>query len=154
MHLALCLEPSNEVRPSPEPSLKEIEEAPQPTSTGLTSPSVGEGNSVIPQKKTYYAIDEDYEEILKSHLEGKANPFEGRFRAAATLAPRGKLTQCYIKRDKDFLGGHSSYFLFLEDFNGQRPQFILAARKRKSTKQSNFVISTDKEDLNRDSKSW
>ena len=101
-----------------------------------------------------YAIDKDYEDTLKSHLEDKANPYEGRFRAAATLAPRGKLTQSYIKRDKDFLGGHPSYFMFLEDFNGQRRQFILGAKKRQKTKQSNFVISTDKKELNRDSKSW
>ena len=70
--------------------------------------------SIVSQKRTVYSTvataSKKYEEEFKaSKAPGyKENPqedsHEGRLRAATTIAPRGTLTECYIRRVKDFLG--------------------------------------------------
>lgn len=61
-------------------------------------------------------------------------------------APSQGLIRCYITRSKNLLGTHCSFELYLE--NGH--VFLLAARRRKKSKVSSYVISQDLEDLKRD----
>ena len=58
------------------------------------------------------------------------------------------MVQCYIQRRKTGLGRlFPTYEIYLKDGD----QFLLAARKRKKNKSSNYLISLDKEDLARQS---
>jgi hypothetical protein len=60
----------------------------------------------------------------------------------------GAMVQCYIQRRKTGLGRlFPTYEIYLKDGD----QFLLAARKRKKNKSSNYLISLDKEDLARQS---
>jgi len=56
--------------------------------------------------------------------------------------------QCKVYREKSGLDRiYPHYTLVLEDSNA----FLLAARKRKKSKSSNYLVSLDKNDLSRDS---
>jgi len=62
--------------------------------------------------------------------------------------PQGAMVQCYIQRRKNGLARlFPTYEIYLKDGD----QFLLAARKRKKNKSSNYLISLDKEDLARQS---
>lgn len=61
-------------------------------------------------------------------------------------APSGCLVRCYVRHVKSLLGTSSCFQLFLE--NGS--VFLMAARRRKKSKTSSYVISQDGEDLKRD----
>merc|ERR1719191_843409 len=62
--------------------------------------------------------------------------------------PQGAMVQCYIQRRKTGLGRlFPTYEIYLKEGD----QFLLAARKRKKNKSSNYLISLDKEDLARQS---
>merc|ERR1719482_2230133 len=62
--------------------------------------------------------------------------------------PAGAMVQCYIQRRKTGLGRlFPTYEIYLKDGD----QFLLAARKRKKNKSSNYLISLDKDDLARQS---
>lgn len=62
--------------------------------------------------------------------------------------PRGKTMQCYIKRVKAGIKRmFPTYCLFLNEGD----KFVLAARKRKKNKTSNYLISLDDDDLARKS---
>lgn len=61
--------------------------------------------------------------------------------------PKTGPVMCYIVRDKGSAKMYPKYNLFLED--GKR--FLLAARKRKKQTTSNYLVSLDYDDLNRDS---
>eukprot|EP00195_Chlamydomonas_chlamydogama_P011442 CAMPEP_0202901248 /NCGR_PEP_ID=MMETSP1392-20130828/14147_1 /ASSEMBLY_ACC=CAM_ASM_000868 /TAXON_ID=225041 /ORGANISM="Chlamydomonas chlamydogama, Strain SAG 11-48b" /LENGTH=473 /DNA_ID=CAMNT_0049587785 /DNA_START=24 /DNA_END=1445 /DNA_ORIENTATION=+ len=61
-------------------------------------------------------------------------------------APSEGLVRCYVKRVKNFFGTHCSFQMHLD--NGD--VFLLAARRRKKSKVSSYVISQDLEDLKRD----
>ncbi|XP_013073086.1 tubby-related protein 3-like isoform X1 [Biomphalaria glabrata] len=65
-------------------------------------------------------------------------------------APQGVTMKCRITRDKKGVDRniYPTYFLHLEQDNG-RKIFILAGRKRKRSKTSNYLISTDPTDLAR-----
>eukprot|EP00667_Euglena_gracilis_P012900 EG_transcript_13271 len=60
--------------------------------------------------------------------------------------PKVGMIQCYIQREKHPLYGYK-YNLILEDSD----LFLLSSVKRKHNKTSNYLISLDKDDLNRDS---
>uniref|UniRef100_A0A8C5ZBQ3 Tubby-like protein n=1 Tax=Marmota marmota marmota TaxID=9994 RepID=A0A8C5ZBQ3_MARMA len=70
-------------------------------------------------------------------------------------AQRGHMVQCCISRDKHGVdkGLFPIYFLYLEVEDG-RKHFLLAGRKRKRSKTSNYLISLDPEDLSRDGDSF
>ena len=58
------------------------------------------------------------------------------------------MVQCYIQRRKNGLARlFPTYEIYLKDGD----QFLLAARKRKKNKSSNYLISLDKDDLARQS---
>jgi hypothetical protein len=73
-----------------------------------------------------------------------------RSEAVHHAGPSCGLVRCYIKRvDKGFLGSQRTYRLYLDSGN----VFLLAARRRKKSQTSDFVISLDLEDLKKDSDS-
>ncbi|XP_062577546.1 tubby protein homolog [Saccostrea cucullata] len=69
-------------------------------------------------------------------------------------APQGHVMECKIIRDKKANGRSSpTYFLLLEKADGKEV-FLLAGRKRKKSKTSNYLISTDPTDLSRGGKAY
>jgi len=65
--------------------------------------------------------------------------------------PQGAMVQCYIQRKKTGLARlYPTYEVYLKD--GE--QFLLAARRRKKQKQSNYKVSLDKDDLSRHSSNY
>ncbi|KAG8567868.1 hypothetical protein GDO81_013810 [Engystomops pustulosus] len=65
-------------------------------------------------------------------------------------APRSIMFQCRITRDKKGVdrGLYPTYYLHLERDDGKR-LFLMAGRKRKKSKTSNYLISVDPTDLSR-----
>ncbi|XP_069462201.1 tubby protein-like isoform X2 [Ambystoma mexicanum] len=70
-------------------------------------------------------------------------------------APEGVTMQCRITRDKKGVdkGIFPTYYLYLEKDDG-RKDFLMAGRKRKKSKTSNYLISVDPSDLSRDGNSF
>ncbi|XP_033740954.1 tubby-related protein 3-like isoform X4 [Pecten maximus] len=65
-------------------------------------------------------------------------------------APQGQTVKCRITRDKKGVdrGIYPTYYLHVEREDGKKI-FLLAGRKRKKSKTSNYLISTDPTDLSR-----
>ncbi|XP_059238494.1 tubby-related protein 2 isoform X4 [Mustela nigripes] len=80
-------------------------------------------------------------------------PRLGEDMEAYVLRPalRGRTMQCRISRDKRGVdkGMFPFYYLYLDAAEGQK-HFLLAGRKRKRSKTSNYLISLDPTDLSRD----
>ncbi|ROL52693.1 Tubby-related protein 3 [Anabarilius grahami] len=70
-------------------------------------------------------------------------------------APRGVTVKCRISRDKKGMdrGLYPTYFMHLEREDGKKV-FLLAGRKRKKSKTSNYLISVDATDLSREGESF
>ncbi|TKS90541.1 Tubby-related protein 3 [Collichthys lucidus] len=70
-------------------------------------------------------------------------------------APRGVTVKCRITRDKKGMdrGLYPTYFMHMEREDGKR-LFLLAGRKRKKSKTSNYLISVDATDLSREGESF
>lgn len=70
-------------------------------------------------------------------------------------APQGTTIKCRITRDKKGVDRNlfPTYFLHLEKDDGKKI-FLLAGRKRKKSKTSNYLISTDPTDLSRTGESF
>ncbi|XP_056132253.1 tubby-related protein 3 isoform X4 [Lampris incognitus] len=70
-------------------------------------------------------------------------------------APRGVTVKCRITRDKKGMdrGLYPTYFMHMERDDGRRV-FLLAGRKRKKSKTSNYLISVDATDLSREGESF
>ncbi|XP_036764063.2 tubby-related protein 3 isoform X2 [Manis pentadactyla] len=74
---------------------------------------------------------------------------------AYSPAPRGITVRCRITRDKKGMdrGLFPTYYMHLEK-DENRKVFLLAGRKRKKSKTSNYLISTDPTDLSREGESY
>nr|KAF6439426.1 TUB bipartite transcription factor [Molossus molossus] len=70
-------------------------------------------------------------------------------------APQGVTIKCRITRDKKGMdrGMYPTYFLHLDREDGKKV-FLLAGRKRKKSKTSNYLISVDPTDLSRGGDSY
>uniref|UniRef100_H3CVG2 Tubby-like protein n=1 Tax=Tetraodon nigroviridis TaxID=99883 RepID=H3CVG2_TETNG len=70
-------------------------------------------------------------------------------------APQGVRVKCRITRDKKGMdrGMYPTYYLHLEKDDGKK-MFLLAGRKRKKSKTSNYLISIDPTDLSRGGESF
>nr|XP_057917675.1 tubby protein homolog [Doryrhamphus excisus] len=66
-------------------------------------------------------------------------------------APRDMTIQCRVTRDRRGMekGMYPTYYLHMEKNDGKRV-FLMAGRKRKKSKTSNYLISTDPTNLSRD----
>ncbi|XP_024623903.1 tubby-related protein 2 [Neophocaena asiaeorientalis asiaeorientalis] len=84
-------------------------------------------------------------------------PRLGEDMEAYVLRPalRGRTVQCRISRDKRGVdkGMFPFYYLYLEAADG-RKHFLLAGRKRKRSKTSNYLVSLDPTDLSRDGENF
>ncbi|XP_051544434.1 tubby-related protein 3-like [Myxocyprinus asiaticus] len=69
-------------------------------------------------------------------------------------APRGVTVKCCINRDKKGMdrGLYPTYFMHLQREDGK--VFLLAGRKRKKSKTSNYLITVDATDMSRESESF
>ncbi|XP_056373820.1 tubby-related protein 3 [Hyla sarda] len=74
---------------------------------------------------------------------------------AVRPAPRGVTIRCRISRDKKGMdrGLYPTYYMHLER-DDSRKVFLLAGRKRKKSKTSNYLISTDPTDMSREGGSF
>lgn len=116
--------------------------------------------------------EEEAQDILSSvmyiHEEADLSPSpSGEFSNPLTLkvdeieafvlkaAPPGSTIQCRITRDRKGMdkGIFPFYYLHLEMENGKK-RFLMAGRKRKKSKTSNYLISLDPIDLSRDGDSF
>ncbi|XP_028810356.1 tubby-related protein 3 isoform X2 [Denticeps clupeoides] len=70
-------------------------------------------------------------------------------------APRGVTVKCRITRDKKGMdrGLYPTYFMHMEKEDSKKI-FLLAGRKRKKSKTSNYLISVDATDLSREGESF
>ncbi|KAM3927051.1 tubby-related protein 3 [Leptodactylus fuscus] len=70
-------------------------------------------------------------------------------------APRGSTIRCRISRDKKGMdrGLYPTYYMHLEK-DDSRKVFLLAGRKRKKSKTSNYLISIDPTDMSREGGSF
>lgn len=109
----------------------------QPASSKSASPS--QQQSVMRQLHT------DFVDLITENL------FEFVFKPA----PQDLTVKCRITRDKRGMdkGMYPTYFMHFERDDGKK-LFLLAARKRKRSKTSNYLISIDATDLNRDGENF
>ncbi|XP_045927690.1 tubby-related protein 3 isoform X2 [Micropterus dolomieu] len=114
-------------------------------STDATRPSSAASGKDIPEVVTPGSPTAD------SVLIDVANLEEFVFRPA----PRGVTVKCRITRDKKGMdrGLYPTYFMHMEREDGKRV-FLLAGRKRKKSKTSNYLISVDATDLSREGESF
>ncbi|XP_030631414.1 tubby protein homolog [Chanos chanos] len=88
---------------------------------------------------------------------GRASPvsLEDLEQFALRPAPRDVTFQCRITRDRRGVerGLFPTYYLHMEKEDGKRV-FLMAGRKRKKCKTSNYLISVDPTDLSRDASSY
>ncbi|XP_067286673.1 tubby protein homolog [Pseudorasbora parva] len=88
---------------------------------------------------------------------GKSSPMslEDLEQFAMRPAPRDVTIQCRITRDRRGMekGMYPTYYLHMEKEDGKRV-FLMAGRKRKKCKTSNYLISIDPTDLSRDTDSY
>lgn len=92
-----------------------------------------------------YQLHADFIELINQNL------FEFVFKPA----PQNLAVKCRITRDKRGMdkGIYPTYFMHFERDDG-RKLFLLAARKRKRSKTSNYLLSIDATDLNRDGENF
>jgi len=86
----------------------------------------------------------------ESITNGKDFEIENLEKFVLQPAPQGQTVKCRITRDKKGVDRQMfpTYFLHLEKDDGKRI-FLLAGRKRKKSKTSNYLIATDPIDLSR-----
>ncbi|XP_078135335.1 tubby protein homolog [Sander vitreus] len=101
--------------------------------------------------------------LNSNYREGSSSGSESNERATSPMsvedlekfalrpAPRDVTIQCRITRDRRGMekGMYPTYYLHMEKEDGKRV-FLMAGRKRKKCKTSNYLISTDPTNLSRD----
>uniref|UniRef100_A0A8C5K7N2 Tubby-like protein n=1 Tax=Jaculus jaculus TaxID=51337 RepID=A0A8C5K7N2_JACJA len=90
-----------------------------------------------------------------AQVENQLGEVENLEEFAYSPAPRGVTVRCRITRDKKGMdrGLFPTYFMHLER-DDNRKIFLLAGRKRKKSKTSNYLVSTDPTDLSREGESY
>jgi hypothetical protein len=91
------------------------------------------------------ALQDDFFDLINQNL------FDFVFKPA----PQGVVVKCRITRDKRGMdkGMYPTYFMHFERDDGKK-MFLLAARKRKRSKTSNYLLSIDATDLARDGENF
>ncbi|XP_028264170.1 tubby protein [Parambassis ranga] len=102
------------------------------------------------------SLNSNYRESSSSDSESSERPssplsVEDLEKFALRPAPRDVTIQCRVTRDKRGMekGFYPTYYLHMEKEDGKRV-FLMAGRKRKKCKTSNYLISTDPTNLSRD----
>ncbi|XP_060770328.1 tubby-related protein 3 isoform X2 [Neoarius graeffei] len=93
--------------------------------------------------------------VASSTAEGPSIEVDNLEEFVLRPAPRGVTVKCRITRDKKGMdrGLYPTYFMHLEREDGKK-LFLLAGRKRKKSKTSNYLISVDATDLSREGESF
>lgn len=112
---------------------------------GNSSPQQSSPPSSAPPQPVNYPLHAEYVDLITENLT------EFVYRPA----PQNLTVKCRITRDKRGMdkGIYPTYFMHFERDDG-RKFFLLAARKRKRSKTSNYLLSIDATDLNRDGESF
>ncbi|XP_044035581.1 tubby protein homolog isoform X2 [Siniperca chuatsi] len=102
------------------------------------------------------SLNSNYRERSSSSSESNERPtspmsVEDLEKFALRPAPRDVTIQCRVTRDRRGMekGIYPTYYLHMEKEDGKRV-FLMAGRKRKKCKTSNYLISTDPTNLSRD----
>lgn len=102
-------------------------------------------NSPVSPSRSLARSTENWELDLRSTI--RSSPID----AVKMPGPSGVMVKCYVKRVKDFFGSYPTFLMFLEGSSSPgNSTFILAARRRKKSKFSNYIMSIDQDDLKRD----
>ncbi|XP_051684716.2 tubby-related protein 2 isoform X6 [Oryctolagus cuniculus] len=122
-------------------------------SSGVTPPEAAEEQVSEREGKGPSGPDSGHVEGLVQLPPSKPGPRLGEDLEAYVLqpAPQGHMVQCRISRNKRDVdrGMFPFYHLYLEAEEGLK-HFLLAGRKRRRSKTSNYLISLDPTDLSRD----
>jgi len=62
-----------------------------------------------------------------------------------TPAARGRMTQCYVTRERGWVGHFPKFCMFTSDGD----QFLLSARRKKKSKTSYYLLSLDRNDVSK-----
>ncbi|XP_060103272.1 tubby-related protein 3 [Heteronotia binoei] len=124
-------------KPSGSPSLSSELERPSSAISEKSAAELGASSAVPPPTDAQLGEIENLEEFV-------LHP-----------APRGITAKCRITRDKKGIdrGLFPTYYMHLER-DDNRKVFLLAGRKRKKSKTSNYIISIDPTDLSREGESF
>ncbi|XP_068161909.1 tubby protein [Antennarius striatus] len=102
------------------------------------------------------SLNSNYKEASSSDTESHDRPtsplsVDDLEKFALRPAPRDVTIQCRVTRDRRGMekGIYPTYYLHMEKEDGKRV-FLMAGRKRKKCKTSNYLISTDPTNLSRD----
>eukprot|EP00062_Callorhinchus_milii_P019326 gi/632973752/ref/XP_007903306.1/ PREDICTED: tubby-related protein 3 isoform X1 [Callorhinchus milii] len=113
--------------------------------------------SIRPSSATSKKSDKETSAVSLPSPSPGLNPIELDNLEEFTLrpAPRGVTIKCRITRDKKGMdrGLYPTYYVHLERDDGKKV-FLLAGRKRKKSKTSNYLISIDATDLSREAISF
>ncbi|KAM3859567.1 uncharacterized protein ACN63O_016101 [Diretmus argenteus] len=105
------------------------------------------------------SLNSNYREASSSDSDSneRATPMsvEDLEKFALRPAPRDVTVQCRVTRDRRGVekGMYPTYYLHMEKDDGKRV-FLMAGRKRKKCKTSNYLISIDPTDLSRDTNNY
>ncbi|CAI5659232.1 tubby protein homolog isoform X2 [Oreochromis niloticus] len=106
------------------------------------------------------SLNSNYRESSSTASESNERPtspisVEDLEKFALRPAPRDVTIQCRVTRDRRGMekGIYPTYYLHMEKEDGKRV-FLMAGRKRKKCKTSNYLISTDPTNLSRDTNSY
>ncbi|XP_029934224.1 tubby protein isoform X2 [Myripristis murdjan] len=110
--------------------------------------------------KSLASLNSNYRKNSSSHSDSTERPtspisVEDLEKFALRPAPRDVTIQCRVTRDRRGVekGIYPTYYLHMEKDDGKRV-FLMAGRKRKKCKTSNYLISTDPTDLSKDTNSY
>ncbi|GBL96746.1 Tubby [Araneus ventricosus] len=145
---------------SPIESLSSHEVDPGPSSIeNRTNDNVRNGRPPLQRQNSSTGSSIDTPKLQSLEMDDCLGKLENYLEDLPTFAtepcPEGVTVRCRITRDKKGMdrGMFPTYFLHLERQDG-RKVFLLAARKRKKSATSNYLISTDPTDLSRGGESF
>lgn len=138
---------------------REEEEDNHPSESACTNPNIVSGNKVALVAPQSGEMDEapkqDFDRlgVVLSH-EGDA--IENLSTFVRRPAPDGVSVRCRVQREKRGMerSMFPTYYLFLDRGESVKMLFLIAARKRKKSRSSNYLISTSAKDLSRDGKNF
>ncbi|XP_042326848.1 tubby-related protein 3 [Sceloporus undulatus] len=107
------------------------------------------------EEKLFLTQEIGYSSVALTGTDAQLGEMENLEEFVLRPAPRGMTMKCRITRDKKGMdrGLFPTYYMHLER-DDDRKVFLLAGRKRKKSKTSNYLISIDPTDLSREGESF
>lgn len=112
--------------------------------------------TVAPQLQQATEITHQDLDVIGAKLSPEGDIIENLSEFVQKPAPDGTTIKCRVQREKRGVerSMFPSYFLYLEREAPNKRLFMLSARKRKKSRSSNYLISTDPKDLSRNGKNF